>query len=164
MERQEPRAKIEPEAFSIELRRNEPYVIPAPFEFSSVVVSSNRGYSLGIARLSAKGAQLRGSSLTVSGESVQLNIVVRQSNATLNGIVRRSGTPAAGVFVLLVPTDAQQTGDRAMPNQSDSDGTFNFYTVPPGNYAIVAIEEGWKLDWARADTIKPFLTHGQEVW
>jgi len=125
-------------------------------------VSSN-GYLLGIARLSAKGAQLRGHSLTVSGESFQLNIVVHQSNATLNGIVKRSETPAAGVFVLLVPTGAQQTGDRAMTNQSDSDGTFNFYRVPPGKYTVVAIEDGWKLDWARADTIKPFLAHGQEV-
>lgn len=129
----------------------------------SVAVSSNKGNSLGIARLSAKGAQLHGHSLTVSGESVQLNIVVHQLIATLNGLVRSSGTPAAGVFVLLVPTGAQQTGDRVMPNQSDSDGTFNFYRVPPGNYTIVAIEDGWKLDWAKADTVKPYLAHGQQV-
>ena len=128
-----------------------------------VAVSSNHGFSLGIARLSAKGAQLHGHSLTVSGDPVQLNIVVRQTSSTLNGIVKRNGTPAAGVFVLLVPTGPQQAGDRAMPNQSDSDGTFNFLRVPPGDYIVVAIEDGWKLDWGRADTIKLYLVHGQQV-
>jgi hypothetical protein len=125
-------------------------------------------YSVGvssfpIARLSAKGAQVRGHSITVSAEPVQLNIVVRRSSAAINGIVKRNGGPASGVFVLLVPTGAQQTGDRALPNQSDSDGTFNFRGIPPGDYAVVAIENGWKLDWANADTIKPYLAHGQQV-
>lgn len=128
-----------------------------------VAVSSNGGYPLGIARLSAKGAQLRGHSLMASGESFQLNIVVQQSIVTLSGIVKRNETPAAGVFVLLVPTGAQQTGDRAIPNQSDSDGSFNFYRVSPGNYTVVAIEDGWKLDWARADTITPYLARGQQI-
>jgi hypothetical protein len=125
-------------------------------------------YSVGvssfpIARLGAKGAQVRGHSITVSGEPVQLNIVVRRSIAAINGIVKRNGTPASGVFVLLVPTGAQQIGDRALPNQSDSDGTFNFRRIPPGDYAVVAIENGWKLDWANTDTIKPYLALGQQV-
>jgi hypothetical protein len=119
--------------------------------------------SFPIARLSAKGAQVRGHSITVSGEPVQLNIVVRRSSAAVNGIVKRNGVPASGVFVLLVPTGAQQIGDRALPNQSDSDGTFNFRRIPPGDYAVVAIENGWKLDWANADTIKPYLARGQQV-
>lgn len=128
-----------------------------------VSANSNGGSPLGIARLNAKGAQVHGHSLTVSGEPVQLNIVLRPSDATLSGIVRKNGTPAPGVFVLLVPTGAQQTGDRAMPNQSDSDGTFNFFRVPPGDYTVVAIENGWKLDWAKADTIKPYLARGEQV-
>ena len=119
--------------------------------------------SFPIARLIAKGAQVRGHLLTVGGEPVQLNIVVRRSSAILNGIVKRNGVPASGVFVLLVPTGAQQTGDRARPNQSDSDGTFNFRLIPPGAYTIVAIENGWKLDWANADTIKPYLARGQQM-
>ena len=50
-----------------------------------------------------------------------------------------------------------------MPNQSDSDGTFNFSRVPPGDYTIVAIENGWKLDWAKPNTMKPYLARGEQV-
>lgn len=124
---------------------------------------SSLGAYLGIARLSAKGAQLHGRTLTLSGESVQLNIVVLRSSATVNGIVKKGGKAAAGVFVLLVPSGVQQGGDQATPNQSDSDGTFNFLKVPPGNYTVVAIEEGWKLDWGKPETIKPYLAHGEQV-
>lgn len=124
---------------------------------------SSLGAYMGIARLSAKGAQLRGRTLTLSGESVQLNIVVLRSNTRVNGIVRKGGKAAAGVFVLLVPSGAPQGGDQATPNQSDSDGTFNFLKVPPGDYTVVAIEEGWKLDWGKPETIKPYLARGEQV-
>lgn len=129
----------------------------------SVTASSSTGHALGIAHMSAKGAPLLGHILTLGGGPVQLSMVVRQSNASVNGMVSKNGTPAAGIFVLLVPTGAEQVGDRAMPNQSDSDGTFNFLRVPPGDYTAVAIEDGWKLDWAKADTIKPYLKHGELV-
>ena len=119
--------------------------------------------SLPIARLSAKGAQLHGHLLTITGEPVQLNIVLRQASATLNGVVKQNGTPVSGVFVLLVPTGPQQIGDRAIPNQSDSDGTFNFRQIAPGDYTLVAIDKGWTLDWANGETIRPYLIRGQRV-
>jgi hypothetical protein len=127
------------------------------------IIAVSNGALLGIAHLSARGAQVRGHSLTIGSEPVQVNLIVRQSNATVNGIVKRNGAPASGVFVLLIPTGLQQMGDRPFPNQSDSDGTFNFRRVPAGDYTVVAIENGWKLDWANPEVIKPYLARGQHL-
>jgi hypothetical protein len=35
--------------------------------------------------------------------------------------------------------------------------------VPAGRYTVVAIEDGWKLDWQRREVIEPYLTAGAPV-
>jgi hypothetical protein len=35
--------------------------------------------------------------------------------------------------------------------------------VAPGEYTVVAIEDGWKLDWARPEVIAPYLPKGVSV-
>jgi len=33
-------------------------------------------------------------------------------------------------------------------DQSDSDGSFSLRDAAPGKYTVVAIEDGWELEWA----------------
>jgi hypothetical protein len=35
--------------------------------------------------------------------------------------------------------------------------------VLPGKYVVVAIENGWDLDWQNPAVLKPFLEHGQSL-
>jgi hypothetical protein len=48
-------------------------------------------------------------------------------------------------------------------DQSDSDGSFSLRDVPPGRYTVVAIEDGWKLNWTDREMIARYLPHGVPV-
>jgi hypothetical protein len=48
-------------------------------------------------------------------------------------------------------------------DQSDSDGSFALRDVAPGRYTVVAIEDGWDLDWARPEVIGRYLSGGIPV-
>jgi hypothetical protein len=39
------------------------------------------------------------------------------------------------------------TRDLFRRDQSDLDGTFSLHGVIPGTYTVVAIDNGWDLDW-----------------
>jgi hypothetical protein len=119
-----------------------------------------QGAPFALLKLEAKGADLSGLVLTAGNEPINLKLVVNGATANVNGVVKRGEAPMAGVFVLLVPADAKDLSPPTLQNQSDSDGTFNFRHVPPGEYTAVAIEQGWTLDWAQPEATKPYLARG----
>ena len=71
------------------------------------------------------------------------------------------GTP--GAMVLLVPKDPELNDELFRRDQSDLDGSFSIRSVIPGSYTIVAIENGWDLDWAKPVVIERYCLHGQTV-
>jgi len=126
-----------------------------------VLVSA--GHWLAITSLNAKGGALRGHVLKVGSDPIELMATVTDANATVNGVVKREGVPKGGVFVVLAPDDPMSERGMWQPNQSDSDGSFNFFHVAPGEYTVAAIEDGWTLDWSRPEVIAPYLAHGVKV-
>ncbi|MGA2049560.1 MAG: carboxypeptidase regulatory-like domain-containing protein [Terracidiphilus sp.] len=126
-----------------------------------VMVSA--GNWLAITNLNAKGGALRGHVLKVGGDPIELMATVTEANAVVNGVVKRDGVPKAGVFVVLVPNDPKAERGKWQPNQSDSDGSFNFFHVAPGEYTVAAIEGGWTLDWSRPEVITPYLARGAKL-
>jgi hypothetical protein len=136
-----------------------PTVRPGEYE---VVVSAGR-YAMQVERLKANGAAMRVHLLKVSGEAIELNAVVAPAEASVNGSVIAGGKPASGVFIVLVPADASATRDEWRQNQSDSDGSFSFPQVLPGDYTAVAIDEGWTLEWGQPDVMSKYLAKGEKV-
>ncbi|MFZ0393698.1 MAG: carboxypeptidase-like regulatory domain-containing protein, partial [Terracidiphilus sp.] len=51
----------------------------------------------------------------------------------------------------------------ARRDQSDSDGSFSLADVPPGRYTVVAIADGWNLDWQDRAVIARYLRAGEPV-
>ena len=121
------------------------------------------GVNYAVTHLIAKGAKAAGSALTVAGDPVELSLAVAQSTTSVNGFARLEGKPAPGVFVLLVPAHFTADGQLPETDQSDSDGSFTFFNVLPGNYTLIAIQEGWTLDWARPEVLNSYLAKGQKV-
>ena len=66
-------------------------------------------------------------------------------------------------MILLVPKDPATEREMFRRDQSDSDGSFELSRVVPGEYTVVAIEDGWTLDWARAEVIAHYLAGGQKI-
>jgi hypothetical protein len=101
--------------------------------------------------------------LLAAGESVSLKLVVAGSAKLVEGLAVRDGKPMAGAMIVLVPVDAIQNIDLFRRDQSDLDGTFALPDVAAGRYILVAIENGWTLEWGRPEVLAPFLAKGMPV-
>jgi hypothetical protein len=70
--------------------------------------------------------------------------------------------PVAGAMVLLVPQN-RNLNPTPHRDQSDSDGSFTLFAVPPGRYTLIAIDDGHGLAYANPQLISPYLPQGQVV-
>lgn len=131
-------------------------------KYEVVVGGSAAGYS--ISQLSADGAEVSGHVVTIgAGTSPSLSITLIAGSAEVLGTVKRAGKPFAGAMVVLVPHDAEGDRDLFRRDQSDLDGTFVLHRVVPGSYSVVAIENGWDLNWGEPTVIAGYAKHGRKI-
>jgi hypothetical protein len=88
---------------------------------------------------------------------------VMEGATRVEGFARRDGKGVAGVMVELVPDDLRLLAGLARRDQSDTDGSFALRDVVPGKYTLVAIEDGWGLDWEQPQVIARYLPGGLPV-
>ena len=81
----------------------------------------------------------------------------------MTGTATREGEGFAGAMIVLVPQDPKNNLPLFRRDQSDSDGTFTLANVVPGQYSIVAIANGWDLEWANPTALQPYLKNPQAV-
>jgi protocatechuate 3,4-dioxygenase beta subunit len=82
---------------------------------------------------------------------------------SVEGFAKRAAKAAPGAMIVLVPKDPESHRDLFRRDQSDQDGSFSLRSVVPGSYTIVAIENGWDLDWSRPGVIAHYAEHGKTV-
>jgi uncharacterized surface anchored protein len=117
-----------------------------------------------IARATAEGAEVSGHSIILTpGASVSASITLAQGSVEVEGIVKKAGKGFAGAMVVLVPKNPEDHCDRFRRDQSDLDGTFRLRSVVPGSYSLMAIENGWDLDWSQSAVIAAYAKHGQTI-
>jgi 5-hydroxyisourate hydrolase-like protein (transthyretin family) len=124
---------------------------------------SAEGKQLHVARMTASGATVEGHTLKVGSQPVTLAVTLVEGSATLSGFAKNNGKPASGVMILLVPNHQKFNRELFRRDQSNSDGSFELRQVVPGRYTLVAIEDGWAIDWARPEAIAHYLAKGQAV-
>jgi hypothetical protein len=81
----------------------------------------------------------------------------------VEGFVKREGKAVAGAMVVLVPKNPEQNRELFRRDQADLDGSFELRDVAPGAYSVLAIANGWHLDWSMPAVIEPYLKNGQNV-
>lgn len=114
--------------------------------------------------LAGAGARIEGQSLQLQGNtSVRLKVTISTGVSRVDGMVSCEDKPVPGAMVVLVPQDPVHNLTLFRRDQSDSDGTFTLRSVLPGKYTVVAIENGWDLEWTDPAVLKPFLDQGQTV-
>jgi len=114
--------------------------------------------------IAATGAAVQGHSVQISGPgAVHLNLTMSQNLARIEGVALRDGKPAAGMMVVLVPQKLEDNVPLVRRDQSDSDGTFALVSVLPGKYTVVAIANGWSLQWMNPAVLQPYLKAGTPV-
>lgn len=135
--------------------------IPAG-RYEVIVAGIGRAYS--IAQISADGAAVSGHSITLApGASASLSLTTALGSAEVGGIAKQGGKGFSGAMVVLVPKNPEGNRDLFRRDQSDLDGTFVFHGVVPGSYNVVAIENGWDLDWAQPEIIASYAKRGVPI-
>lgn len=117
------------------------------------VSAAANGVAVALRQLTASGGLVSGHQLKIGSEPVELRATVAENSASIKGFARDNGKPAAGVFILLVPDDPTTGPESWRLGQSDTDGSFEIAHVLAGKCTLLAIQKGWKLNWAHPHTI-----------
>ena len=126
-----------------------------------VVLNVAQGYQL--TALAATGARVIGQRLEIGGGTVKLVLTASGALARINGTVQEGDRPHPGAMVVLVPRDPVNNFILFRRDESDSDGTFSLRDVLPGSYTVIALRDGWELDWASPATLQAYLKNGVPV-
>ncbi len=133
-----------------------------PGDYEVVLFSRGRRYS--ISRISAEGAEVTGRHVIVTaGSTPSISVTAIVGSVLVEGVAKRGGKPFAGAMVVLVPKDVEGNRDLFRRDQTDLDGTFTLQDVAPGTYTLVAIENGWDLDWSQPGVIAVYAKHGRAI-
>lgn len=130
--------------------------------YEVLVWGSGKVYS--IAHIAAEGATVSGHTLTVTaGASPSVSLTLVAGSVEVQGTAKRTGKAFAGAMVVLVPKNPEENHDLFRRDQSDLDGTFALHGVVPGSYTVLAIENGWDLDWSRSGVIAAYMKRGRLI-
>jgi hypothetical protein len=117
-----------------------------------------------VLRLTASGADISGRTLTVAaGSAPSIALTLTAASVEVQGTAMLAGKPFAGAMVVLVPKNPEVDRDLFRRDQSDLDGTFALRDVIPGSYTVLAIQNGWDLDWSQPAALAAYAKHGQPI-
>ena len=86
-----------------------------------------------------------------------------EGEGEVRGVALRDSKEIAGAMVVLVPADPANNQVLFRRDQSDSDGTFFLGNIVPGTYTLLAIQDGWELEWAKPEVLQRFMAQGETV-
>ena len=125
--------------------------------------AQTQGSVLPIVAVVSGGTVTPGNQVIVKDRAVSVAAVVSPSLSRIQGFARSEGKGISGVMIVLVPRQPSAYRALVRRDQSDSDGSFSLREVPAGKYTVIAIQDGWKLDWTDRGTILRYLPHGIAV-
>jgi len=117
-----------------------------------------------VTRIVTNGSPSKGHNLEIaSGSALEGTVTLVGGQTIVQGIARRAGKGVPGAMIVMVPKDPESNRELFRRDQSDLDGSFSLGTVIPGEYTIVAIENGWDLDWSQPGVIAHYIEKGRKV-
>jgi len=132
---------------------------PQVFEFTVLQPAD-----LVVNKIEAEGAKVTGTTIETDGsQEVNLLVTAVQTSSNLEGTALKQGKPFAGAMILLIPETRKGWDRLERRDQSDSDGTFRLPTILPGKYALLALENGWEIEWSKPEVLRPFLARAQKL-
>jgi hypothetical protein len=128
-------------------------------------VTVTKGPPLAILGMTAQGGTVAGNLVNIpeTGD-VNLTIVADASAARdINGYVLRGDKKEGGLLVALMPAKDWKNTLAYRFDQSDSDGSFRWPAVPPGDYLMFAFEDGEAADYADPIIVAGLAAKGQRI-
>jgi hypothetical protein len=118
---------------------------------------------IGVVSIQGAGMNRQDSLIEVKDRPLTLTVTLARGVTAVNGFATKDKKGVPGVMIVLVPQDPAANWALFRRDQSDSDGSFSLKDAVPGNYSVVAIEDGWELDFARPEVIGRYLSSGVPV-
>ncbi len=135
-------------------------VPPGTYRLSAIA----DGTFLRVVQLAVAGKAAADRRLHLAGAGpVTVELAISARTTRIEGYARHGGNPDAGALVLLVPAGKDSAPELFRRDQSDLDGSFALQNVMPGDYLLVAIDDGWGLRWTDTATLTPYLLHALPV-
>ncbi len=107
-----------------------------------------------INRLTIDGVDQRSLDLEIQADHApKLVIQLSPEAGRIEGLVLARGKPAPGTLVVLEPKSGEVNGFRSAAFETDSDGSFSFDSIPPGEYVLVTSADT-ELEYANPAVIK----------
>jgi Carboxypeptidase regulatory-like domain len=134
----------------------------APGSYEVVVGSQMNSY--GVVKVVSEGQETSGHTLKVpAGASLSVTLTLASGSGRVEGFAKQLGKGIAGAMVVLIPKHPEENRELFRRDQSDMDGSFLLQGVIPGTYTVIAIADGWDLDWSRAGVLAKYVGHGQTL-
>ena len=153
------RGKIQAE---VDARGEANFLDVIPGKYDVLAGSSTQPFS--VVRIATETGTISGHAINAPpGASLNISLSMMAGSVTVEGYAKRSGKAVAGAMIVLMPKDAETRRDCIRRGESDLDGGFSVRNVVPGAYTIVAIQNGWDLDWAEPSMLAAYLKHGQAI-
>jgi protocatechuate 3,4-dioxygenase beta subunit len=134
----------------------------APGKYDVLAGSRPKAYS--VMQMSSDGNLIAGHTLTVTaGTSMTVALSLAGGTVDVEGFAKRAGKGTSGAMIVLVPKNPETNHELFRRDQSDQDGSFLLRSIIPGTYTIVAIENGWDLDWSRPGVIAHYAKQGETI-
>jgi hypothetical protein len=128
------------------------------------IVAFGQGKPYFVSQTGVSGSETSGNSFDITpGSSLTMSALLIGGTTRVEGFVKRSGKAAAGVMVVLVPSNPESNIELFRRDQSDFDGSFVLPGVVPSSYTVIAIEDGWSVDWSRPAVLARYTPRGQKV-
>lgn len=127
-------------------------------------VSLTRADDIYLKSWSAEGARRDGELLDIAeGATVRLKLLAAKGAGSIHGTVEHAGHPFAGGLVVLAPAAGSNGPDVSRAFQSDSDGSYYFRGVPPGDYALFAVPNGAEFEYANPAAVRPHVGSAEKI-
>jgi hypothetical protein len=94
--------------------------------------------------------------------TVKLDVVVAGDGGEVAGKVRTGGKPVAPARVVLAPLKDSTNSADYKSYQTESDGSFRYDAVPPGDYVVFATTD-FKLEFGNPAVLRKYLAAGKAV-
>jgi len=148
--------------FATEVRSGRFSFMPVPpGEYEVWATAGDKRMPIVATKLGAR--EQAGNEIALSEGSPTLRVIVTGAEMRIEGFAKKNGRGSAGVMMVLLPRNTAQWKALTRRDQSDSDGSFAFRDVAPGEYTVVAIENGWPLDWSSPQVMERYLHAGTNV-
>lgn len=132
-----------------------------PGEYEILATAGDK--SMPVVATAAGARQQAGNVISLREGGPALMVSISEAETRIEGYAKEDGRGVAGVMMVLLPKVPAQWKGLVRRDQSDSDGSFAFRDVAPGEYTAVAIEDGWQLDWTSPTVMQRYLRAGTNV-